>query len=114
MAKYHAAEDEAQYAGNDKLDPETNRELHSVYQRMNIFVRWYNIAMVRIMDLEEENRKLKETISKQGSDIEVIKGTLGNIQDDTKWTRRTITQALLVAGVGAVISFVTFLVQRGF
>lgn len=114
MTTYHAPEEEEHYTPNDKLDSETNRELVAVYRRMNIFVRLYNAAWVRIADLEKENSKLKQQLSNQGKDIELIKNTLGNIEDNTKWTRRTITQALLVAGLGAVSAFVTFLVQRGF
>ncbi len=110
----HGYEQEEDYAGNDKIDAETNRELSAVYRRMNFIVRLYNSALMRIFTLEEENRNLKQLQKDQGKDIEIIKNTLGNIEDNTKWTRRTITQALIVAGLGAVSAFVTFLVQRGF
>lgn len=114
MAKYHAQEDEVQYRPNDKIDAEVNGELSDVYRRMNFIVRLYNVALIRISDLEEENRKLKQTQELQGQDINHIKETLGDISDNTKWTRRTITQALIVAGLGAVSAFVMFLIQRGF
>ena len=110
----HGYEQEEEYSHNDKIDAETNRELSNVYRRMNFIVRLYNSALLRVLTLEEENRKLKQLQHDQGKDIEIIKNTLGNIEDNTKWTRRTITQALIVAGLGAVSAFVMFLAQRGF
>ena len=110
----HGYEQEEDYSHNDKIDAETNRELSAVYRRMNFIVRLYNSALLRVLTLEEENRKLKETQMIQGNDIKNIKESLGEIADNTKWTRRALYNAILVAGIGAVVTMGIWLVQRGF
>lgn len=57
-------------------------------------------------DLKEEIDKLKQTVAFHDRDIHDIKETLKEIKEDTKWLRRSITNALIVAIIsGAVAIF---------
>ncbi|SSS87295.1 Haemolysin XhlA [Acinetobacter baumannii] len=44
-------------------------------------------------------------------DIASMQQTLGDIKDDTKWLRRTITGGLITGGIGAFITIVIWLAQ---
>lgn len=113
--KYNPQEAEEEvYEGNDKLDPETNREISTIYRRMNFIVRLYNNAVFRIMTLETENRELKRVQELQGQDIKHITDKLDNIDENTKWTNRAIKQGLIGGFITAVVGFVLFMIQRGF
>lgn len=44
-------------------------------------------------------------------DIANIQQTLGDIKDDTKWLRRTITGGLITSGIGGFVGIVIWLAQ---
>lgn len=114
MSKYHAQEDEENYTPNTKLDDETNREFTHVYHRLNWFVKLYNLAMLRILDLEEENRNLKQGQMNLETEMRHIRETLGTIHENTKWTSRAVKQGLIGGMITATFAFILFLIQRGF
>lgn len=65
-------------------------------------------------DLKEEIDKLKQTVAFHDRDITDIKDTLKEIKEDTKWLRRSITNALIVALIaGAVAIFYAALKSQG-
>ena len=65
-------------------------------------------------DLKDEIDKLKQTVAFHDRDIHDIKETLKEIKEDTKWLRRSITNALIVALLtGAVAIFYAALKSQG-
>ncbi|WLR54279.1 hemolysin XhlA family protein [Mesobacillus subterraneus] len=65
-------------------------------------------------DLKDEIDKLKQTVAFHDRDITDIKDTLKEIKEDTKWLRRSITNALIVALItGAVAIFYAALKSQG-
>ncbi|MBT2680061.1 hemolysin XhlA family protein [Bacillus sp. ISL-35] len=65
-------------------------------------------------DLKEEIDKLKQTVAFHDRDITDIKDTLKEIKEDTKWLRRSITNALIGALIaGAVAIFYAALKSQG-
>ncbi|WP_085521448.1 hemolysin XhlA family protein [Tuberibacillus sp. Marseille-P3662] len=66
-----------------------------------------------ISDLKESDKQLDKRITAletndklQDRNIQTLETSLGKIQDDTTWLRRTITRALITAGFGAAFSLV--------
>lgn len=53
---------------------------------------------------QEEITKLKQITDFHERDIKDIKETLREIKDDTKWLRRSITNALIVALIGGAVA----------
>nr|WP_206761161.1 hemolysin XhlA family protein [Cytobacillus firmus] len=53
---------------------------------------------------QEEISKLKQITDFHERDIKDIKETLREIKDDTKWLRRSITNALIVALIGGAVA----------
>ncbi|MCK6203921.1 hemolysin XhlA family protein [Bacillus infantis] len=72
---------------------------------------WKQTIHKDIEDLKIDNKKLKEEITElkkitafHERDIKDIKDTLKEIKDDTKWLRRSITNALVVAVIGGAVA----------
>lgn len=65
-------------------------------------------------EFKEEIDKLKRVTDFHERDIKDIKETLRDIKDDTKWVRRSITNAIIVALIsGAVAIFYAALKMTG-
>lgn len=65
-------------------------------------------------DLKDEIDKLKQTVAFHDRDIHDIKEALKEIKEDTKWLRRSITNAIIVALItGAVAIFYAALKSQG-
>ncbi|MDQ0860938.1 hemolysin XhlA family protein [Bacillus sp. V2I10] len=80
---------------------------------------WKQSIQKEIDDLKSQSEKSKEEIEKlkqvtafHERDIKDIKDTLRDIKEDTKWLRRSITNAIIVAAIGGVIAIV-FTALRG-
>lgn len=62
----------------------------------------------------ENDKRVKELEYKavvHDKDIANIQQTLGDIKDDTKWLRRTITGGLITSGIGGFVGIVIWLAQ---
>lgn len=57
-------------------------------------------------ELKDEIDKLKQTVAFHERDIKDIKDTLNDIKDDTKWLRRSITNAIIVATLGGLVGLI--------
>ncbi|MDQ0414576.1 hemolysin XhlA family protein [Mesobacillus stamsii] len=65
-------------------------------------------------DLKTEIEVIKQTVAFHDRDIRDIKETLKEIKEDTKWLRRSITNALIVSLItGAVVIFYAALKSQG-
>jgi septal ring factor EnvC (AmiA/AmiB activator) len=57
-------------------------------------------------ELKEELDKLKQTVAFHERDIKDIKNALAEIKEDTKWLRRSITNAIIVATIGGLVTLI--------
>ncbi|MGM0973426.1 MAG: hemolysin XhlA family protein [Bacillota bacterium] len=62
---------------------------------------------------QEEITKLKQITDFHERDIKDIKETLREIKDDTKWLRRSITNALIVALIGGAVAIFYAAIKMG-
>jgi chromosome segregation ATPase len=81
---------------------------------------WKQSIQKEIDDLKSQSEKSKEEIEKlkqvtafHERDIKDIKETLRDIKEDTKWLRRSITNAIIVAAIGGVIAIVFTALKGG-
>lgn len=54
-------------------------------------------------ELKSDVKELKNVTRDHDRDIREVKSTLADIKDDTKWLRRTITNAIIMTVLSAVI-----------
>lgn len=77
-------------------------------------VVWVDDANVKRIDkLEETVNTMKIDVAVAQSDIKGIKQDISTIKDDTKWLRRTITQALIGGLITIVVGVFFFLTKLG-
>ncbi|WP_254786593.1 hemolysin XhlA family protein [Cytobacillus oceanisediminis] len=62
---------------------------------------------------QEEITKLKQITDFHERDIKDIKETLREIKDDTKWLRRSITNALIVAIISGAVAIFYAAIKMG-
>lgn len=68
----------------------------------------------RISKLENDVADVKTRLAVAESNIKDIKEDIRSIKDDTKWLRRAITNAIIVATVTGVITIVFAAFKGGF
>jgi ATP-dependent helicase/DNAse subunit B len=49
-------------------------------------------------------QKLEQEVLLQGKDLEYVKQDLGEIKENTKWLRRAVTNAFIVALIGGAVA----------
>ncbi|MEK4565177.1 hemolysin XhlA family protein [Alkalihalobacillus sp. FSL R5-0424] len=59
-----------------------------------------------VKSLEKDVIELKTQTAQHSEQISSINRTLGAIEDNTKWIKRTITGAIITGLIGGVIAFV--------
>lgn len=64
---------------------------------------WKQSVQKDIDELKAEVKDLKNVTRDHDRDIREVKSTLADIKDDTKWLRRTITNAIIMTVLSAVI-----------
>lgn len=64
---------------------------------------WKQAVQKDIDDLKNDVRDLQNVTRDHDRDIREVKKTLEDIKDDTKWLRRTITNAIIMTVLSAVI-----------
>lgn len=64
----------------------------------------------RVSKLEDEVSDLKTRLAVAESNIKDIRDDIKSIMSDTKWLRRAITNALIVASISAVVGGVIGLI----
>jgi peptidoglycan hydrolase CwlO-like protein len=64
---------------------------------------WRQTFQKDIEDMKKDIKDLQKISIDHDHDIREVKTDLKDIKDDTKWLRRTITNALLTATITAVI-----------
>lgn len=64
---------------------------------------WKQSVQKDIDELKTEVKELKNVTRDHDRDIREVKSTLADIKDDTKWLRRTITNAIIMTVLSAVI-----------
>lgn len=64
---------------------------------------WKQSIQKDIDDLKKDVRDLQNVTKDHERDIREVKKTLEDIKDDTKWLRRTITNAIIMTVLSAVI-----------
>ncbi|MCM3599017.1 hemolysin XhlA family protein [Metabacillus idriensis] len=81
---------------------------------------WKQSIQKEIDDLKSQSEKTKKEIDQlkqvtafHERDIKDIKETLRDIKEDTKWLRRSITNAIIVAAIGGVIAIVFTALKGG-
>ncbi|KEZ51326.1 hypothetical protein AZ46_0212150 [Metabacillus indicus LMG 22858] len=81
---------------------------------------WQQAIQKEIDDLKSQQGKHKEEIDElkkvtafHERDIKDIKDTLKEIKEDTKWLRRSITNAIIVASITGVIAIVFTAIRGG-
>jgi hypothetical protein len=66
----------------------------------------------RIEKLETDMADVKTRLAVAESNIKDIRDDIRSIKDDTKWLRRTVTSAIIVATIGGIIG-IMFAVLKG-
>lgn len=93
-------------------NPELKRVVEDLKKDFDRYKEETNKRFSIIDKIIEELKKgieiLKETALRHSIAIEGIQKSLGEIQGDTKWLRRTITASLITVAVGAIIAALTF------
>jgi Haemolysin XhlA len=80
---------------------------------------WKQTIQKDIEDLKADNRLLKEDVRRvqdkqllQDQEIKGIKEDLREIKDDTKWLRRAIMNAFIVALIGGAVAIFYAVIQK--
>jgi peptidoglycan hydrolase CwlO-like protein len=70
----------------------------------------------RLDDMDKDIKELQRITSEHSHDIREIKSSLNDIKDDTKWVRRTLTNAFLTAiimsVVGGMVGLLFFMIKQ--
>lgn len=70
----------------------------------------------RLDDMDKDIKDLQRITSEHAHDIREIKSSLNDIKDDTKWVRRTLTNAFLTAiitsVVGGMVTLLFFMIKQ--
>lgn len=64
---------------------------------------WKQAVQKDIDDLKNDVRDLQNVTRDHDRDIREVKTTLADIKDDTKWLRRTITNAIIMTVLSVAI-----------
>jgi predicted nucleic acid-binding Zn-ribbon protein len=67
----------------------------------------------RVIKLENDMADVKTRLAVAESNIKDIKEDISSIKDDTKWLRRTITNAIVVGVIGGVIALYFAAIKGG-
>lgn len=72
---------------------------------------WQQSVQKDLEEIKNEQKGMKSDIRRlqdkellQDKEIDTIKDTLKEIKEDTKWLRRTITNAIIVAVIGGAVA----------
>ena len=72
---------------------------------------WKEVVISRLDSHDLLIKQIERQQIADGIDIKNLKEDIKEIKDDTKWTRRAITNACIVAVIGGVIGLFFFLLQ---
>jgi predicted nucleic acid-binding Zn-ribbon protein len=67
----------------------------------------------RVAKLENDMVDVKTRLAVAESNIKDIKEDISSIKDDTKWLRRTITNAIVVAVIGGIVAIYFAAIKGG-
>jgi predicted nucleic acid-binding Zn-ribbon protein len=67
----------------------------------------------RVAKLERDMSNMKTRMAVAESNIKDVKEDISSIKDDTKWLRRSITNAFVVALIGGAVAIFYAVIQKG-
>lgn len=94
------------------IKPKTEKGSRSIFSFLALFL-WEGLTLEnRVSKLEVDMSDVKTRLAVAEAGLRDVKEDISSIKDDTKWLRRTITNAFITAIIGGVIGLF-FLLTRG-